>query len=105
MIDENQKSSTRSGVFTEAEYRTDVKNVVAHAIATGRGIVARADGTVRVVISIPRAEPSAKPMTTKKPIKPDAGACKQSSVQRAVAQFCSSCCRIRPVVTGAQRRP
>jgi hypothetical protein len=59
MVDENQKSSTLSGVFTEAEYRTDAKNVVAHAIETGRAIVARADGTVRVVISIPPAESSA----------------------------------------------
>ncbi len=58
-VDENQKSSTLSGVFTEAEYRTEAKNVVAHAIATGRAIVARADGTVRVVISIPPTEPSA----------------------------------------------
>ena len=62
MVDENRKSSTRSVVFTEVEYRTDAKNVVAHAVATGRAIVARADGTVRVVISIPQAEPSsAKP--------------------------------------------
>lgn len=59
MVDENQNSSTLPGVFTEAEYRTDAKNVVAHAIETGRAIVARADGTVRVVISIPPAEPSA----------------------------------------------
>ena len=58
-VDENQKSPTLSGVFTEAEYRTEAKNVVAHAIATGRAIVARADGTVRVVISIPTSEPSA----------------------------------------------
>ena len=59
MFDDNQKRSTLSGVFTEAEYRTDAKHVVAHAIATGRAIVARADGTVRVVIWIPPAEPSA----------------------------------------------
>ena len=59
MVDENQKSSTLSGVFTEAEYRTEAKSVGAHAIATGRAIVARADGTVRVVISIPPAESSA----------------------------------------------
>ena len=58
MVDDYQKSSTLSEVFTEAEYRADAKNVVAHAIATGRAIVARADGTVRVVISIPPAEPS-----------------------------------------------
>lgn len=58
-VDANQKRATLSGVFTEAEYRADAKNVVAHGIATGRAIVARADGTVRVVISIPPAEPSA----------------------------------------------
>ena len=59
MADENEKSSPLSGVFTEAQYRTDAKSIVAHAIATGRAIVARADGTVRVVISIPPVEPSA----------------------------------------------
>ncbi|MBV8757612.1 MAG: hypothetical protein JO257_10065 [Deltaproteobacteria bacterium] len=59
MVDAKQKSSTLSGVFSETEYRADAKNVVAHAIATGRAIVARADGTIRVVISIPQAEPSA----------------------------------------------
>ncbi len=59
MADDNRKRSALPGVFTEAEYRTDAKNVVAHAIATGRAIVARADGTVRMVISIPPAEPSA----------------------------------------------
>lgn len=49
-------------VFTEAEYLADPKSVVAHAVATGRAVVARADGTVRVVISIPPAERSvAKP--------------------------------------------
>jgi hypothetical protein len=59
MVNDKQKRGTLSGVFTEAEYRTHAKNVVAHAIATGMAIVARADGTVRVVISIPPAEPSA----------------------------------------------
>ena len=29
MVDENQKSSTLSGVFTEAEYRTDVSRSLA----------------------------------------------------------------------------
>ena len=62
MVDEDQKNSALSEVFTEAEYRAETKNVVAHAIATGREIVTRADGTVRVVISIPPAEPfAAKP--------------------------------------------
>jgi hypothetical protein len=54
--------STPFTVFTEAEYLADPKSVVAHAVATGRAIVARSDGTVRVVISIPPAEPCvAKP--------------------------------------------
>ena len=34
MLDENQMSSPLSGLFTEAEYRTDAKNVVAHAMAS-----------------------------------------------------------------------
>jgi hypothetical protein len=55
MDDDNQ---TASKVFTEAEYRADAKSVVAHAVATGSAIVARADGTPRVVISIPPADPS-----------------------------------------------
>lgn len=59
MVEDNQKRSTASRMFTEAEYRTDAKNVVAHAIATGTALVARADGTIRVVISIPPAELSA----------------------------------------------
>ncbi len=59
MADDNQNGSTPSRVFTEAEYRADAKSVVAHAVATGSAIVARADGTPRVVISIPPAEPSA----------------------------------------------
>ena len=61
MFDDNQNGSTPPKVFTEAEYRADAKSVVAHAIATGRAIVARADGTTRVVISIPPADPSVKP--------------------------------------------
>ena len=54
----SQNGSKSFTVFTEAEYRADPKSVVAHAVATGRAIVARADGTVRVVISIPPADPS-----------------------------------------------
>ena len=57
MVVGDQKSPL-SGAFTEAEYRTELKKVVAHAIATGQAIVTRADGTVRVVISIPPAESS-----------------------------------------------
>jgi hypothetical protein len=62
MVDDNQNESTQRTVFTEAEYRADAKRVVAHAVATGSAIVARADGTIRVVLSIPPADPSvAKP--------------------------------------------
>jgi hypothetical protein len=45
-----------SGVFSEAEYAADVGKVIAHAAATGRAIVATADGRPRVVISIPTAD-------------------------------------------------
>lgn len=61
MVDDHQNGSTPPRVFTEAEYRADARSVVAHAVATGRAIVARADGTTRVVISIPPADPSVKP--------------------------------------------
>jgi hypothetical protein len=60
MVDDNQNESPPSRVFTEAEYRADARSVVAHAVATGRAIVARVDGTTRVVISIPAADPSVK---------------------------------------------
>jgi hypothetical protein len=58
MVDDNQNGSSAPRVFTEAEYRADAKSVVAHAVSTGRAIVARADSTTRVVISIPPAAPS-----------------------------------------------
>ena len=45
-------------VFTEAEYKADAGKVIAYAAASGTAIVARADGTPRVVISIPPAESS-----------------------------------------------
>lgn len=59
--DNKPKRAKASKVFTEAEYRADARSVVAHAVATGRAIVARTDGTTRVVISIPPADPSVKP--------------------------------------------
>ena len=37
--------STPFTVFTETQYLADPKSVVAHAVATGRAIVARSDGT------------------------------------------------------------
>lgn len=43
-------------VFSESSYRADPARVVAHAVETGRAVVAREDGSVRVVISIPKAE-------------------------------------------------
>jgi hypothetical protein len=43
-------------VFTEEEYQADPSKVVAHAAETGIAVVARADGTPRVVIFIPPAE-------------------------------------------------
>lgn len=52
-------AATTTKVFTEAEYRADARSVVTHAVATGSAIVARADGSTRVVISIPPAEPTA----------------------------------------------
>ena len=58
----SHNESTPLTVFTEAEYHADPKRVVSHAIATGRAIVTRADGTIRVVMSVPPAEPAvAKP--------------------------------------------
>lgn len=49
-------SSDGSNSFTEAEYRDNAARVVAHAAATGRAVVVREDGSVRVVISIPTAD-------------------------------------------------
>lgn len=45
-----------SDTFTEAEYAASPARVIAHAVKTGRALVVRADGSVRVVISIPKAE-------------------------------------------------
>lgn len=56
MNSKGSSSASSADVFTEAEYRVDAGRVIAHAEAEGRAIVIRADGTPRVVISIPRAE-------------------------------------------------
>lgn len=48
-------------VFSEDEYRADTKRVIDHALATGRAVVVRADGSPRVVISIPPAHPGMVP--------------------------------------------
>ena len=45
------------GRFTEAEYQADARRVVEHALRCGRAEVVRADGSLRVVISVPPAEP------------------------------------------------
>ncbi len=42
MVDENQKSSTLSGVFTEAEYRTEAKNVITPSERPGSRIASSA---------------------------------------------------------------
>jgi hypothetical protein len=58
-MDPKVSSSTSAAkIFTEAEYRADAKRVIAHAATEGRAIIVRADGTARVVISIPPAESS-----------------------------------------------
>lgn len=44
------------GVFSEEEYSADAGRVIAHAADTGQAIVAREDGSPRIVISIPAAE-------------------------------------------------
>ena len=44
--------------FTEIEYRDNPRRVIEHAVRTGRAVVVRADGSVRVVISIPPPETS-----------------------------------------------
>ena len=45
--------------FTEAQYIADPKSIVAHAMRWGRATVVRPDGSIRVVISVPRAEVTA----------------------------------------------
>ena len=42
--------------FAEHEYVADAAAVVRYALEHGRAIVVREDGSVRVVIAIPRAE-------------------------------------------------
>jgi hypothetical protein len=56
---DTKDASATTKVFTEAEYRADARSVVAYAVATGSAIVARSDGSPRVVITIPPAEPTA----------------------------------------------
>jgi hypothetical protein len=41
------------GRFTEIEYRDNPARVIEYAVQTGRALVVRPDGSVRVVISIP----------------------------------------------------
>jgi hypothetical protein len=42
--------------FSEADYSADAGKIIAHAVATGSAVVASADGTPRVVISIPTVD-------------------------------------------------
>lgn len=55
-MDSKQRDAAPTKVFTEAEYQADASKVIAHAAAAGSAIVARADGSPRVVISIPPAD-------------------------------------------------
>lgn len=52
-----------SDTFSESTYRASPAEVIAHAIDTGRAVVVREDGSVRVVISIPKAEAVPTPTT------------------------------------------
>lgn len=58
----SRRRESVQGVFSEDEYRADAAKVIAYAVKTGRAIVTRADGSARVVISIPAAEVE-NPMT------------------------------------------
>ena len=52
------QSSVRAdeAAFSEADYSADAGKVIAHAVATGTAVVARPDGSPRVVISIPTVD-------------------------------------------------
>ena len=54
--EDDARGAGQTGVFSEDEYRADAGRVIAHAVSTGRAVVARADGSPRVVISIPAPE-------------------------------------------------
>lgn len=56
MPHENRSDAASPKVFSEAEYKADARKVIAHALAAGTAIVARPDGSPRVVISIPPAD-------------------------------------------------
>jgi len=57
-MDQRPKDSAAdtAEVFSEAEYSADAGKIIAHAAATGRAVVASADGRQRVVISIPTVD-------------------------------------------------
>jgi hypothetical protein len=52
----NGSASKSDATFSEAEYSADAGKVIAHAAATGRAVVSAADGSPRVVISIPTVD-------------------------------------------------
>lgn len=58
MDNKNKSSATAESVqsFSEADYSANVGKVIAHAAANGTAVVAKADGSPRVVISIPTAD-------------------------------------------------
>jgi hypothetical protein len=49
-------TTENASTFSEAEYAENARKVVAHAAATGTAIVSTAEGTPRVVISIPTVD-------------------------------------------------
>jgi hypothetical protein len=49
-------SAGNVNTFSEAEYSSNARRVVAHAAETGTAIVSTADGEPRVVISIPTSD-------------------------------------------------
>lgn len=57
--EDDPRGAGPNGVFSEDEYRADAGRVIAYAVNTGRAVVARADGSPRVVISIPAPEAQA----------------------------------------------
>jgi hypothetical protein len=60
MAPKRSQGSPPPKVFTEAEYRANASQVIAHAAETGSAIVARPDGSPRFMIAIPPAEPGSE---------------------------------------------
>lgn len=58
MDNQGKSSDTKAdpGTFSEAEYSSNVRKVIAYAAATGTAVVSASDGSPRVVISIPTVD-------------------------------------------------